>query len=110
MAACIRFTCTSCGFSIDAWDEGNPFYIDEKGKKVYVYHPSEDRALAIGNDEPHLCLDCGKEVKIDSRLEQKACPKCKSTRVVDTYELDGVECPNCKKGQFAQDRDYFCIS
>lgn len=110
MAACIRFTCASCGFSIDAWDEGNPFYFDEKGKKVYVYHPSEYRLLAIANDEPHLCLDCGQEVKIDSRLEQKACPKCNSTRVVDTYKLGGVECPKCKKGQFVQDRDYFCIS
>ena len=110
MAACIRFTCTSCGFSIDAWDEGNPFYIDETGKKVYAYHPSEERSLCIANDESFLCLDCGKQVKIDSRLEQKACPKCKSSRVIDTYQLEGVECPKCRKGHFKQDEGIVAIS
>jgi len=110
MAECIRFTCSSCGFSIEAWDEGDPFYLDENGNKVYVYHPSPDRILAIANDESFLCLDCGKQVKIDSRREQKACPKCKSTRVVDTYQLEGVECPKCRKGHFKQDEDYRVIS
>jgi len=84
MAECIRFTCDSCGFSIEAWSDGNPFYIDGKGKKVYAYHPSDDRALCIANDVPHLCLACGKHVKIDSRMETKACTKCHSSNVAET--------------------------
>lgn len=111
MAQCIRFTCDSCGFSIEAWSDGNPFYIDENGKKVYAYHPNHDElSKCIANDVPHICLDCGNEVKIDSRLETKACPKCRSSKVVETYELSGVECPKCGEGRFKQDEGIVAIS
>ena len=110
MAECIRFTCDSCGFSIDAWDDGNPFYVNHEGKKVYVYHPSSDRRFAIANDVPHLCLACGKQVKIDSRLETKACTKCRSSNVVETYRLEGVECSKCKKGHFREQEGIVAIS
>ena len=39
MAECRRFVCSGCGRKIDAWSDGNPFYIDETGKKQYAYHP-----------------------------------------------------------------------
>lgn len=111
MADRIQFTCDSCGFAIKAWSDGNPFYIDEEGKKVYAYHPEHDELeKCIANDVPHLCLDCGKEVKIDSRLEQQVCPKCKSTRVFDTYELEGVGCPKCREGRFNQEEGICGIS
>jgi hypothetical protein len=29
---------SGCGRKIDAWSDGNPFYIDETGKKQYAYH------------------------------------------------------------------------
>ncbi|MCA9099443.1 MAG: hypothetical protein KDA36_13695 [Planctomycetaceae bacterium] len=111
MAECIRFVCDSCGFAIEAWSDGNPFYLDEEGKKVYAYHPNHDELVkCIANDVPHLCLDCGKEVKIDSRLEQKVCSKCKSARVAETYVLNGVECPKCREGRFNQDEGIVAIS
>jgi len=46
MAACIQFTCSSCGFSVQAWDEGNP-YIQFPGlrKPHYFYHPSGERMV-----------------------------------------------------------------
>lgn len=111
MAQCIRFVCSTCGFAIEAWSDGNPFYIDDDGKKKYAYHPNHhELSKCIANDVPHLCLDCGKQVKIDSRLEAKVCPKCRSVKVVETYELDGVECPKCRKGKFEQEEGIHAIS
>ena len=111
MAECIRFVCYGCGQCIEAWSDGNPFYIDENGNKKYAYHPNHDElALCIANDEPHFCLICGAESKIDSRLDSQVCPKCGSEKVVDTFRLGGVKCPKCKDGRFARDEDFHCIS
>ncbi len=111
MAECIRFVCSGCGQSIDAWSDGNPFYIDETGNKKYAYHPNHDELeKCIANDVPHFCLECGTESKIDSRLDSKVCPKCGSKKVVDTFRLEGVKCPKCKKGNFARDDKFHCIS
>lgn len=55
MAECFRFVCSGCGNSIEAWSDGNPFYIDEVGNKKYAYHPNHDELeKCIANDEPHL--------------------------------------------------------
>ncbi len=111
MAECIRFVCSGCGHSIEAWSDGNPFYIDEAGKKKYAYHPHHDELeKCVANDEPHLCLKCGRESKIDSRLDSKVCPKCGSENVVDTFHLEGAKCPKCKAGHFASDKEFFCVS
>lgn len=111
MAECVRFFCSGCGQSIEAWSDGNPFYIDETGGKKYAYHPNHDElAKCIANDVPHICLDCGTESKIDSRLDIKNCPKCSSEKVVDSFCLEGVRCPNCKDGHFVQDDKFHCIS
>jgi DNA-directed RNA polymerase subunit RPC12/RpoP len=111
MAYCIRFVCSDCRQSIEAWDDGNPFYIDESGSKTYAYHPNHNElAKCIANDVPHLCLKCESEVKIDSRLESKVCPECRSRNVVNTCELEGVKCPKCEDRHFVRDKDFFCIS
>lgn len=111
MAECFRFICPGCGKSVEAWSDGNPFYLDEAGKKQYAYHPHHDElAKCIANDEPHLCLNCGSEVTIDSRQESKTCPECGSVNVVETVSLEGVKCPQCKDQNFIQDDDFHCIS
>ena len=111
MSECVRFVCSGCGTSIEAWSDGNPFYIDETGNKKYAYHPNHDELeKCIANDEPHLCLNCGNEVKIDSRLEPQKCPECGSASVIGTFCLEGVKCPKCDDGQFVVDNDFYCIS
>jgi DNA-directed RNA polymerase subunit RPC12/RpoP len=111
MAECIRFVCSGCRHSVDAWSDGNPFYIDESGNKQYAYHPNHaELEKCIANDVPHFCLQCGTESKIDSRLDSKVCPECRSENIVDTFNLEGVRCPKCQHGHFGRDKDFFCIS
>ncbi len=110
MAQCFRFQCDSCGHAIEAWDDGNPYYRDEAGKKHYAYHPSTERELCIGNDTPQLCLSCGAKFKSDSLAPAKNCRKCKSADFVQTGDLDGRNCPYCGKGIFRRDADFFAIS
>ena len=111
MAECIRFVCSSCEKSIEAWSDGNPFYIDEDGHKKYAYHPNHaELEKCIANDSPHLCLNCAKEVKIDSRDKTKNCPECSSKDVIDTFCLEGVKCPKCHDGHFVRDSKFSCIS
>lgn len=101
MAMSIRLVCKSCGTAIEAWDEGNPYYLDEQGEKQYAYHPSPLRDQCIGNDAPHLCLACGEQFMVDSQSPTSRCPKCESDDIADTYLLDGRKCPCCKVGRFA---------
>jgi DNA-directed RNA polymerase subunit RPC12/RpoP len=111
MTECVRFVCENCGKAIEAWSDGNPYYIDEDGEKQYAYHPDhENLARCIGNDSPHLCLACGKQFKVDSRAPRTGCPACNSPEIVDTFHLDGRDCPFCKTGVFAADPDFWCIS
>jgi predicted RNA-binding Zn-ribbon protein involved in translation (DUF1610 family) len=103
--------CGSCGRVIEAWSDGNPYYLDRDGQKHYAYHPNHERLdRCIGNDLPHLCLACGEKFNVDSLAPIKACPKCGSADIVRTYELDGQRCPYCKAGIFTVDPDYDCIS
>lgn len=111
MAEAKRFVCRSCRRTIEAWSDGNPYYIDEAGRKQYAYHPDHERlARCIGNDSPHLCLACGEDFMLDSRAPTSECPKCGAAEIAGTYELDGRRCPYCKAGVFAADPDYHCIS
>lgn len=32
MAQCIRFACDNYNNAIEAWDDGNPYYFDRRGK------------------------------------------------------------------------------
>jgi hypothetical protein len=111
MAEAVRYICRGCCRAIEAWSDGNPYYIDEVGRKQYAYHPDHERlARCIGNDSPHVCLACGAEFNVDSRVPIAGCPKCGATDIADTFQLDGRHCPYCRKGVFAADPDFHCIS
>ncbi len=111
MAEAVQYVCGGCGHTIEAWSDGNPCYIDEAGAKQYAYHPDHERlARCIGNDSPHLCLSCGHEFLVDSRVPASACPECGASELADTYQLDGQRCPFCKAGEFDADPDFRCIS
>ena len=111
MAECIRYVCGNCGKTIDAWSDGNPYYINEDGQKQYAYHPDHERlALCIGNDSPHLCLACGEQFMVDSRAPLGRCPACDAADIGDVSDLDGRGCPFCKAGAFAADPDFHCVS
>src|SRR5687768_13894409 len=87
MAEALRFVCGNCGRAIEAWSDGNPYYLDEEGRKKYAYHPDHERlALCIGNDSPHLCLACGWQFKVDSRAPRADCPRCGAGDIVHTWE------------------------
>lgn len=109
MATGMRFVCGGCDKSIEAWDDGNPYYI-ENGRKQYAYHPGGPLELCIGNDSPHLCLSCGHEFMIDSNAPITKCPKCKADTIVCTTMLDGKACPYCKQGIFVIDPGWHAIS
>ena len=111
MAIALRFVCDGCGRKIEAWSDGNPYYIDDTGSKQYAYHPDHERLdRGIGNDSPHLCLSCGEEFNVDSRAPIEECPQCGSKSFTDTFRLDGERCPYCGTGHFAVDPDFGCIS
>jgi hypothetical protein len=111
MAECRRFVCSGCGREIDAWSDGNPFYIDETGERKYAYHPDHEAlAKCIGNDLPHLCLNCGHDVVVDSRSSKRICPDCDSDKVIEAFLLDQRDCPTCKNGKFLWDPSYQAIS
>lgn len=111
MAEAILNVCNGCGKSVEAWSDGNPYYIQEDGQKKYAYHPDhEGLEKCIGNDSPHLCLSCGEKFKVDSRVPLTNCPKCGTSDFEDIFLLDGKKCPYCKDGVFKQDSNYHCIS
>jgi hypothetical protein len=111
MAECKRIVCTGCARAFDVWSDGNPYYLDDQGKKQYAYHPDhENLARCIGNDSPHICLGCGAQRKVDSRKPRSNCPKCRTGELVHLWELEGRQCPFCSGGIFERDVDYFAIS
>ena len=111
MAEGVRYVCEGCGHAIEAWSDGNPYYINETGAKEYAYHPDDELvAQCIGNDSPHLCLSCGHEFMVDSRDPVAGCPKCGACELADTYDLGGKQCPFCKAGVFALHPEFRVIS
>lgn len=111
MAECIRYECDHCGRAIEAWSDGNPYYIDQRGRKRYAYHPDhEGLSRCVGNDEPHLCLACGGEFVNDNRSPVASCPSCDSADISPTFDLKGRPCPFCGEGRFGIDPEFYCIS
>jgi len=94
------FVCSSCAHAITAWDDGDPYYLDEQGEKRYAHHPDPARDRCVGIDESMLCLSCGAECMRDSRAPINACTQCASQTLIATWELDGVPCPRCKRGTY----------
>lgn len=111
MAISTMFVCTHCKKSIESWSDANAYYLDDKGQKQYVYHPyMDDLSHCIGNDDPHLCLDCGHEFMIDSLAPTSVCLKCESANIISDQKLNGEVCPCCKKGTFKVDPFSFSVS
>jgi DNA-directed RNA polymerase subunit RPC12/RpoP len=111
MAEGIRYFCDNCNRNIETWSDGNPYYIDEGGKKKYAYHPDHDSLdKCIGNDSPYICLSCGEAFKVDSRTPITECPKCRVSNISAAFELSGLRCPYCKKGVFKRDPKFCLIS
>jgi hypothetical protein len=110
MAMSKTFVCSACSFTVESWDDGNPFFIQPDGAKRYVYHPDPDRDLAIANDVPQLCLACGAEFNVDSRTKISITPCCGSASFSQTYKLTNKPCPKCKTGKFKVDKSQWKIS
>jgi hypothetical protein len=110
MAQGIRLVCENCSNAIEAWDDGNPYYLDRRGKKRYAWHPDPAFARCIGNDSPHLCLERGERTMIDSKAPGVACVQCGSKNIVHLFDLAGHRCPACRLGVFARDPHFFCVS
>jgi hypothetical protein len=110
MAQCIRFACENCGSAVDAWDDGNLYYFDRRGKKKYAHHPDPKRERCVGNGSPRLCLECGAQTMVDSRAQVAPCATCRSDQIVGLFELAGRRSPACKPGVFTQDPNFFCVS
>lgn len=47
MAACFTFTCSHCGFVVDAWDDGNKYVQDVRGVRHYFYHPDHNELVTF---------------------------------------------------------------
>lgn len=110
MATGVDFVCDSCARTIEAWDEGNPYYFDGSGEKHYAYHPDPERGLCTGVDTPMLCLGCGADFMSDSAAPTRKCPKCAARRIARTSNLNGKKCPYCAIGAFRLDEHSLKIS
>ena len=100
MAAGRIYRCGSCGLRLEAWDEGEPYYFDERGEKRHAHHPSPERERCVGTESPHLCMDCAAEFLAGDADAPPACPACGSSRVLWTWLLEGRACPRCRTGAF----------
>lgn len=46
MAMGARLVCSHCTRAVEAWSDGNPYYLDEQGNKHYAYHPNHENSPA----------------------------------------------------------------
>ena len=121
MAMRITYTCTECAFSVDDWDDGNPYIQGARGRRYHFYHPSREEQMdAIirkvlghtpdeeekkaflekncGNESTYLCGECAAVSRRDAERDRLMCRKCRSANIRLTNELEGTACPKCKKG------------
>lgn len=110
MAEGRTYRCDQCPNAVEAWSDGNPYYM-ENGRKCHAYHPNHEAlARCIGNDSPYLCLACGESFKVDSNAPRTACLKCASAEIVPTWLLEGRSCPKCRTGHFRNDPHSWAVS
>ena len=110
MAMSLIFTCENCKFSVEAWDDGNPYMQVGDGERQYFYHPSpppdpprpealkmlgEDAEIIFGNASDKICMDCCEISMIDSERDELKCPKCGGNHLVETFEIGENKCPKC---------------
>ena len=134
MSAQFIYSCPTCSFSVEVWDDGHPFISDDAGKRHYFYHPCEmdtilpvasrcsfadgkthEEILAlaaqrIGCEADILCLECGKLSRADSSETPPPCRACKSANTAWAMELGGKTCPQCKRGHFPEKPEFGAIS
>ena len=103
MAMQTIFTCTQCGFEMEAWDEGNPYIQGPDGTRHHFYHPCADSEIASivqeilgreltgaevrevlrkhsGNEPEHICLDCGVIAMMNEQEAKAPCASCGGKR------------------------------
>lgn len=127
MSACSTFTCSHCGFGIDAWEDGNRYVEDVRGERHFWYHPAHHGPDAFvaellskgiepavvaggggqevvrfvgGNESDYLCMNCGEECRRDPWRDPVVCAKCGQRKLRLTMRLLGRRCPRCKEGRF----------
>jgi DNA-directed RNA polymerase subunit RPC12/RpoP len=110
MAAGRTLRCSACAHAVVAWDDGNPYYVDAFGEKVYAHHPSPERERCTENEVPVLCLGCGAEAVRDTAAPIVRCPACGARKLVAVWRLEGRRCPHCRLGSFAMDPESFIVS
>jgi hypothetical protein len=124
MAAGYKFTCDTCGFSIEIWDDGNPYIEYPAGERHYFYHPGEESAVReiaarilghsptrgecddvlkryAGNASDHVCRRCGEVSKIDHQKDLIRCGACGCADVEETFLLGEKTCLKCH-GRFSK--------
>ncbi|MCH7225088.1 hypothetical protein [Haloferula sp. A504] len=125
MASCTSYTCPSCDFTVDSWDDGNPYVQGPDGERHHFYHPGGEQELEEivadilghpptaneieqvvkergGNESDYLCEACLEIVKRDPDRDELTCTECGSSALVDVAKLAGRRCPSCKNGTFDQ--------
>ena len=134
MASSCIHRCPACGFRLEAWDDGSPYILDDKGRPRFFHHPCEvegrneilascewaqgregaDLARLVearsGVMEDFICLQCARRFKCDSGRKTPKCPRCGSEDVHDQYLLGGVTCPKCRRGRFPDTPEQGAIS
>lgn len=45
MAMGVTFVCANCKFAVEAWDDGNPYFLSYKGRPQFFYHPDGEGML-----------------------------------------------------------------
>lgn len=134
MSSSVLHRCPVCYYEIEAWDDGHPYILDDKGKARFYYHPIENEqrrrildscAWAMGKRPEELailleqnsgvmseflCLDCRTVSKVDAEKRTPVCRKCRSGNVCDVKRLNGVACPKCGKGRFPENPPLHAIS
>jgi predicted RNA-binding Zn-ribbon protein involved in translation (DUF1610 family) len=102
MSERLSFFCYECGKTLISYSDGNPFYLDEAGRKRYAHYPDAEKLdRCIGNDLPHICLSCGDRFVLDATcLSKHVCPKCNAFEVIEVRNLWAEKCPYCKMGYF----------
>jgi|GEM_PF-662675 len=124
MSALYRHECPGCEFQVDAWEGGDPYVCDDRGRRQYYYHPNEEERfkrilescrwaegktpdelaellrVKSGVMSGFLCLRCAKVFKCDEDKTTPVCRKCRSKEVLALWQLAGAQCPKCRQATF----------
>jgi len=122
MAKRTTYKCLNCSFKIDNWSDGNPYIATPDGKRHYWHHPGEGYQIQkicelfvenpsqeqidsifqkyAGYESQYICKECLGFSMLDESKDTLKCKACSSPDLMLTKDLDGKECPSCRKGKF----------